>query len=288
VFTSLVGHNSLAPVPITVVLGESACAKTQWLKQLVQSNNQALAVINNSPGVNISLPVILVDIQASCACCAGELVLRSNLVRLLRTKQAKHIVLIAHPQAKPGALLDAITSPGLAGACYVAQVLFPVHTTDPAPVDTDLALGCLQASSALIGQPPVWLEALQAQLPFKVPTLGINQALDEWPVSALMKAQQWVESEAKADEVHLMAAAPSPISRDVLLAWLNSVHQQTPLARVRGVWPSTARWNQMMGQIERLAVTTTQARGPARLLLQFRTLPGDTVRRDLLTQLLAL
>jgi G3E family GTPase len=115
-----------------IVAGATGSGKTSVIRTLLdhQPASERWALLINDFGAtslggapssrarNVSLREI-----GGCACCTGELVLRTALVSLLRESHPDRVVIEASAAAEPSALLRSFAEPTLASAVEVRTVI---------------------------------------------------------------------------------------------------------------------------------------------------------------------
>lgn len=116
---------------VNVIFGASGSGKTRLIESLLERrpDTDRWAVLMNDFGgtVRRSPPTRLLDDVAvreigGCACCTGQLVLRTALVSLLRAERPARVLIEASAAADPNALLALLRDPELASAVHVQTI----------------------------------------------------------------------------------------------------------------------------------------------------------------------
>ena|SRR5689334_16328766 len=116
---------------VNVIFGATGSGKTRFIEWLLESRPQTerWAVLMNDFGgtAQRSLPTRLVESVTvreigGCACCTGQLVLRTALVSLLRAQRPARVLIEASAAADPNALVELLRDPELASALHVHTI----------------------------------------------------------------------------------------------------------------------------------------------------------------------
>jgi G3E family GTPase len=120
---------------VNLVLGASGSGKTRLIESLLEGrpNAERWAVLMNDISASGAAAIPLregVDVRqtAGCACCTGQLVLRTTLVSVLRAGRPARVLIEASAAAEPKALLMLLRDPELASALQLRAVLATVST----------------------------------------------------------------------------------------------------------------------------------------------------------------
>jgi G3E family GTPase len=116
---------------VNVIFGASDSGKTRLIESLLERrpNTERWAVLMNdfggtaqrSPPTRL-LRNVAVRETGGCACCTGQLVLRTALVSLLRAQRPARVLIEASAAADPNALLALLRDPELASAVHVQTI----------------------------------------------------------------------------------------------------------------------------------------------------------------------
>ena len=116
---------------VNVIFGASDSGKTRLVEALleVRPNTERWAVLMNDLAgtAQRSVPTRLLENVAvreigGCACCTGQLVLRTALVALLRASRPARVLIAASAAADPNAMLALLRDPELASAMHVQTI----------------------------------------------------------------------------------------------------------------------------------------------------------------------
>jgi G3E family GTPase len=123
------------PSAVNLILGASGSGKTRLIEALLdrRPNAERWAVLMNDISASGAPAIPLresVDVRriAGCACCTGQLVLRTTLVSVLRAGRPARVLIEASAAADPKALLMLLRDPELASAVHVGAVLAAAST----------------------------------------------------------------------------------------------------------------------------------------------------------------
>ena len=124
-----------APIPVTLVLGFSAAAKTALLRvlQSLQTTEaswgwmlQDLSAEFEEPG--LGRPGSRLRLSSACICCLGQAELQAQLPRLLRAGPWKRVVIELASGSHPAKVLDFLRSKSWSTKLDVQQVLLAIDS----------------------------------------------------------------------------------------------------------------------------------------------------------------
>lgn len=111
-------------VPALLITGVDSAAKSVFLRALLAAlpPQARWALLDNDGGhlaqAFASSP-IAVATAGGCACCSGQVALRTGVVRLLRESRPQRLVIVAAAAAEPAALVRALQQQQLAQALRI-------------------------------------------------------------------------------------------------------------------------------------------------------------------------
>jgi len=139
------------PIPAVLVTGASSAAKASFVRALLAARpvNERWALLDND-GDNLARdradPQLPVATTGGCACCTGQVALRTGLVQLIRQSRPQRLIIAASGAADPVALERVLRDEHLARALQVTHRL------------------CVATPEQLSGCPPPARERWQQQL----------------------------------------------------------------------------------------------------------------------------
>ena len=119
-------HHPAAAVPLTVITGIDAAAKTRVALALLRSGGAGWSVLDNDGGATAAAAgaLNLPSAQSSgCACCTGQVLIHAALVQLLRQHRPRQLLLVAAAAAEPQALRRALAQGSAMKAWEIARQL---------------------------------------------------------------------------------------------------------------------------------------------------------------------
>lgn len=138
---------SVAPLPVTLLIGLSATALTRYGQALMAAQSRMARVawveqdnagtdFTNEAGFKNVVPsvntVAAMRLGAGCLCCVGQAVFQAALPRLLRQGPWDHLVLALAPSSHPAKVLDLLRAPTWSAQLNVVQVLLVVNAAQRA------------------------------------------------------------------------------------------------------------------------------------------------------------
>ncbi len=117
-------HHPTAAIPLTVITGIDAAAKTRVALALLRSGGTGWSVLDNDGGASAAAAgaLNLPSAQSSgCACCTGQVLIHAALVQLLRQHRPQQLLLVAAAAAEPRALRRALAQGSAMQAWQVVQ-----------------------------------------------------------------------------------------------------------------------------------------------------------------------
>jgi G3E family GTPase len=118
----------VSPIPAVLVTGASSAAKAGFVRALLAARpaNERWALLDNDGG-DLSRdradPQLPVATTGGCACCTGQVALRTGLVQLIRQSRPQRLIIAASGAADPVALERVLRDEHLARALQVTHRL---------------------------------------------------------------------------------------------------------------------------------------------------------------------
>lgn len=109
------GNAANKPIPLILVAGSSYSQRETWICNQLSASSKSAILLEGLPSGEQVLPsgpsqgIILERIASGCFCCAGNMVLRVVLNRLIRQRPEQIFIAISQPEHLPS-LRDFLSS----------------------------------------------------------------------------------------------------------------------------------------------------------------------------------